>query len=266
MTGASDSSAVRRLAGRHVLVTGAGTGIGRAIARRMAGEGALLSLLARDASRLEETATAIGAPGAFVASCDVRDRGAVDAAVAEAARHHGPLYGAVANAGVGGPNAAGEGDRFEDLVATNLTGAYHTLRAAEAHLASPETGPRHLLAISSILARIGVAGYTGYCASKAGVTGLARALAMELAPIEVQVNALAPGWVDTRMAREGIDGLAAAVGVSHDEAYELAMKEVPLGRMSEPEDIAGAVAWLLSPDARGVTGQTIDVNGGAFML
>jgi len=274
-----------RFQGQHILVTGAGTGIGRAIALRLAAEGATLSLLARDAARLDATvadAVRAGAhPGHFSRSCDVRDRAAVDAAAAAAVARHGPLYAAVANAGVGGPNAAGPGDRFEELVATNLTGTYNVFRAAERHLAPrPEAGSgagssagsgavfgaRHLVAIASILARIGVAGYSGYCASKAGITGLVRALAMELAPAEVQVNAICPGWVDTAMAREGVAGFAAALGVPYEDAYRRAMQDVPLGRMSAPEDIAGVVAWLLSPDARGVTGQALDVNGGAFML
>src|SRR5262249_29763248 len=102
--------------------------------------------------------------------------------------------------------------------------------------------------------------------SKAGLLGLVRSLAAELAADEVQVNAICPGWVDTDMAREGIGLMADGLGISHDEAYAKAMQEVPLGRMSAPEDIAGTVAWLLSTDARGVTGQAIDQNGGAFML
>lgn len=263
-----------RFSGKHVLVTGAGTGIGRAIALRLAAEGATLSLLARDRARLDAVAAdavrAGAAPTHFTAACDVRDRAGVERAVAAAVARHGPLYAAIANAGVGGGNSpsAPEGDRFDELVATNLAGTYHTLRAAERHLLprpSAGFGARHLVAIASILARIGVAGYTGYCASKAGITGLVRALAMELAPAEVQVNALCPGWVDTAMAREGLEGLARALGTSPAEAHALAMRDVPLGRMSAPEDIAGVVAWLLSPDARGVTGQAIDVNGGAFM-
>jgi NAD(P)-dependent dehydrogenase (short-subunit alcohol dehydrogenase family) len=117
----------------------------------------------------------------------------------------------------------------------------------------------------SILARIGVPGYTGYCASKAGLLGLVRALAMELAPREVQVNAVCPGWVDTDMAWEGIDGMAAGLGTTRAEALAAAMADVPLGRMSRPEDVAGLVSWLLSPDARGVTGQALDMNNGAWM-
>ncbi|MCB9913647.1 MAG: SDR family oxidoreductase [Planctomycetes bacterium] len=255
-------------AGRHVVVTGAGTGIGRAIALRLGGEGARLSLLARDAARLEETAAAVAAAGGarpFVASCDLRDRAAVDAAVAAAREAHGPLYGLVANSGIGGPNAPGPEDRFDDLVATNLTGTYNSLRAAQRHL---EPGPerRHLVVVSSILARIGVPGYTGYCASKAALLGLVRALAAELAPDEVQVNAVCPGWVNTAMAREGLEGMAAAMDVSYEQAHAIAMQAVPLGRMGEPEEVAGLVRYLLSADARGITGQALDMNGGAFML
>jgi NAD(P)-dependent dehydrogenase (short-subunit alcohol dehydrogenase family) len=248
----------RRFAGRHVVVTGAGTGIGRAIALRLAGEGATLTLLARDESRLE---TVAAETGGWFASCDMRNRSAVDAAFAEAVARQGPVHALVANAGAGGPNEPGEGDRFDDLVATNLTGTYSCVRAAERSLAA---GPdaRHVVVTSSILARIGVAGYTGYCASKAGLLGLVRALAAELAPENVQVNAICPGWVDTEMAWAGLDAMPG----TREESYAQAMAAVPLGRMGRPEDVAGTVAWLLSDDARGVTGQAIDQNGGAFMI
>ena len=250
------------LAGRHVVLTGAGRGIGKAIALRLAHEGARLSLVARGGDALRATAEEAG--GAFVHGADVRDAAQVDAAFAAAAEANGPVHALVANSGIGGPNGPGDGDRFADLVATNLGGTYACVRAAQRHL---EPGPdrRDVLVIASILARIGVPGYTGYCASKAGLLGLVRALAAELAPENVQVNAICPGWVDTDMAWEGIDLLAEALGVTRDDAYAHAMREVPLGRMSRPEDIAGTVAWLLSPDARGVTGQSVDQNGGAVM-
>jgi len=169
-----------------------------------------------------------------------------------------------AGRGIGGPNEAGEGDRFDDLVQTNLVGTYRCVRAAQRHLAA--AGRRDVVVISSILARIPVPFYTGYSASKAALLGLVRSLAAELAQDEVQVNAICPGWVATDMAREGIDLLAVDLEITYEEAYAKAMDEVPLGRMSEPEDIAGTVAWLLSSDARGVTGQAIDQNGGAFMI
>ncbi len=255
----------------HVLITGAGSGIGRAIALRFAASGWTLSLTGRRAEALEETAAdcmEAGAEVVWTGSCDIRDREAVYSAVAECADANGALHAVIANAGIGGPNLPdghGSGvDRWDDLVATNLTGTYNTLRAAQRHLAE---GPdaRHLVVVASILARIGVGGYTGYCASKAGLLGLTRALAVELAPSNIQVNAVCPGWVDTEMARSGITGIAEAMGVSWQAAYDHAMREVPLRRMSAPEDVAGLLHWLVSKDARGVTGQAIDINGGAFM-
>jgi NAD(P)-dependent dehydrogenase (short-subunit alcohol dehydrogenase family) len=248
---------------RHVVVTGAGRGIGKAIALRLARDGVRLSLFARGEEALRETADEAG--GAFVAGLDIRDAGAVARAFADAAAANGPVHALVANSGIGGPNEPGAGDRLFDLVQTNLVGTYHCVRAAQMHLA-PGPERRDVVVIASILARIGVPGYTAYCASKAALLGLVRALAAELAPENVQVNAICPGWVDTEMAWQGIDLMADAMGVTRDDAYAEAMREVPLRRMSQPEDVAGTVAWLLGPDSRGVTGQAIDQNGGAFML
>jgi len=244
---------VKRLEGKHVVVTGAGTGIGRAIARRLADEGARLTLLARDEERLRDVV-----PGATTRSCDIRDRAQVEAAIVE------PLDALVANAGIGGPNAPdwtsnGSGDRWDDIVQTNLFGTYWCARAAERLL--PDGG--RIVVTSSILARIGVPGYTAYCASKAGLLGLVRSLAAELAPRLIQVNAICPGWVNTDMAWQGLDAFG---GLTREQAFEVAMREVPLRRMSEPEEIAGTVSWLLSDDAVGVTGQAIDHNNGAFMI
>lgn len=252
---------------QHTVVTGAGTGIGRAIALRLARKGAALSLMARDVERLEETARAARKLGARAKSfaVDIRKRTRVDEAFDACAAAHGPIDVLVANAGIGGANLPGKKDRFDDLVATNLVGTYSCLRAAQRHLA-PGPRARHLVVIASILARIGVADYTGYCASKTGLLGLVRALAMELAADEVQVNAVCPGWVDTEMARTGVAGIAKAAGVEYPAAYEMAMSAVPMRRMSAPEDVAGLVAWLVSKDARGVTGQALDMNGGAFMI
>jgi NAD(P)-dependent dehydrogenase (short-subunit alcohol dehydrogenase family) len=239
---------VNRLEGKHVVVTGGGTGIGRAIAQRVAGEGARLTLLARDESRLRDVV-----PGAVTRACDIRDRDQVLSAI------DGPLDALVANAGIGGPNADGPEDRFDDIVQTNLYGTYWCVRAAEPHL--PDGG--RIVITSSILARIGVSGYTAYCASKAGLLGLVRSVAAELAPRRIHVNAICPGWVDTDMAWQG---LAEWPGLTPEEAWDVAQREVPLRRMSQPAEIAATVAWLLSDDATGVTGQAIDQNNGAFML
>lgn len=248
--------------GRHVVVTGAGTGIGRAVALRLAREGASLTLLARGRDRLDAVAATVGVP-TWVAACDIRERAEVDRAFGDAAEALGPIDALVAVSGVGGPNADGAGDRFDDLVATNVNGTYYCCRAALRHPAPAPAG-RSIVVISSILARIAVPGYTGYSASKAALLGLVRSLAAEVAADGVQVNAVCPGWVDTEMAWEGIDALATLTGGTREDAYREAMSAVPLGRMSQPEDIAGTVSWLLSSDARGVTGQAIDQNGGAW--
>ena len=237
-------------ASRHIAVSGASRGIGRAIAIRLARDGARISLLARDAAALEQTAADSGGRPVPV---DIRDRSAVDRTIDSLGR----LDGFVAVSGIGGPNEPGPGDRWDDLVATNLSGTYWCLRAAERNLVD---GGR-IVVIASILARIAVPGYTGYSASKAGLLGLVRSLAAELAPRDIQVNAICPGWVDTDMAWLGLDAMAG----TREEAHAEAMREVPLGRMGQPEDVAGTVAWLLSEDSRGVTGQTIDQNGGAWV-
>ena len=252
---------------KTTVITGAGSGIGRAIALRLAASGHQLALMARGESRLAEVAdlaASAGAPNVATFSCDIRDRQAVDQAFSAAQAALGDFTGLVANSGIGGPNADGPDDRFDDIVQTNLMGTYYCLRAAQRHLA---TGPeaRHLVAIASILGRFGVPGYTGYCASKTAILGLVRALALEVASDAVAVNAICPGWVDTDMAWEGIDGMAGAIGVTRAEAHDIAMKQVPVGRMSQPEDVAGVVHWLMSADAVGVTGQGIDINGGAWM-
>jgi NAD(P)-dependent dehydrogenase (short-subunit alcohol dehydrogenase family) len=236
-----------QLEGKHAVVTGAGTGIGRAIAQQLASDGARLTLLARDESRLREVV-----PGAATRSVDIRDRAAVLAAFDE------PLDILVANAGIGGENSSGTDDRWDDIVTTNLSGTYWCCRAAEPLLLD---GGR-IVIISSILARIGVANYTAYCASKAGLLGLVRALAAELAPRQIQVNAVCPGWVNTDMAW---DGLSMWPRKTAEEAWAIAVQEVPLRRMSEPDEIAATVAWLVSPGSLGITGQAIDHNNGAFM-
>ena len=235
---------MNRFEGKHVAVTGAARGIGLAIAERLASEGARLTLLDRDVSHLD---------GATVRVVDIRDRDAVTAAFTE------PLDALVANAGIGGANEPGADDRFDEIVQTNLYGTYWCIRAAEPLL--PDGG--RIVITSSILSRIGVAGYTGYCASKAALLGLTRSLAAELAPRRIQVNAICPGWVDTDMTRLG---LSLFEGLTQEEAWDVAKQEVPLRRMSDPSEIAGTVAWLLSDDSVGVTGQAIDQNNGAFMI
>lgn len=249
--------------GRHIVVTGAGTGIGRAIAQRLADGGARLALLGRREAPLAEVAAECGA-GAIALPTDVRDAAAVDAAFAAAAERFGPLHALVANAGLGGPNRPGPDDRWDEIVRTNLDGSYLCVRAFERRLA-PGPEPRHVVLISSCLARFGVPGYTAYCASKAALLGMTKALAVEWAEQGVLVNSVCPGWVDTEMARQGMQAIADETGVTYQKARDDAVGLVPMGRMSEPDEIAGTVAFLIGPDGRSYTGQALDPNGGSWM-
>ena len=158
----------------HHIITGGATGIGYAIAQRLTEEGYKVSLLARNRERLSNAVVSINKknPGSAAAfPCDIRDRVSTHQAVEAAVEQFGPLRSAIANAGIGGPNAPdsnGFDPHFEDLIQTNLVGTYYTLRAAQQALIN-DKNPRHLLIVSSCLARFGVPGYTGYCASKAAL-------------------------------------------------------------------------------------------------
>ncbi len=251
--------------GLRCVVTGGGTGIGAGIARVLAAQGARVALLGRRAALLRQTAAALpgGAKRALAIAVDVTDAEAMRRALARVARAFGGVDAVIANAGVGGPNrcALPGPDRWREVLGTNLDGLYYTVMAALPHLAD---GGR-VVTISSVLGRFGVPGYTAYCASKHGVIGFTKALALELAPRRITVNAVCPGWVDTEMAAAGMRGLAAALQVDFAAAKRQALAAVPLGRMLEPDEIGATVAWLCSPAARGLTGQAITHCGGQVM-
>lgn len=251
------------LSGRNAVVTGAGTGIGRAIALRLSRAGASVVLMGRTLSRLEKVAGECRGR-TRCQPVDVADAGAVERAFAEARSALGPLHLLVTNAGIGGPDDLGEGDRFDEIVRTNLHGAYYCARAFQECLAEA-AGPTQIVVISSCVARFGVPGIAGYSAAKAGQLGLVRSLAAELAPRGVRVNAICPGWVETGMAADRMREIADAEGRPYAETREELLASVPLARISEPEEIAGLVEFLASPDGVGFTGQAFDPNNGAWM-
>jgi len=252
------------LSGRVIVVTGAGSGIGRAIALRLSALGASVALIGRTASTLEAVA-ADAAGHALAVPADVVDRAAVDSAFARIAHELGAIHGVIANAGIGGPNdpAAAE-DSWDAVIRTNLDGSYHAFRSFFRHRATAP-GPQHAIAISSCVARFGVPGISAYSAAKAGQLGLVRSLAAEWGPQGILVNAVCPGWVETQMAVDRMTEIGAAGGESYEAARAHLIEELPLQRISAPEEIAGLVEFLLSPAAVAFTGQAFDPNNGAWM-
>lgn len=249
---------------KFVLITGAGTGIGRSISETLASQGYALILCSRNIDKLEETkANLKNSSTHSTHSCDIRKVGDVKSALEK--NNVESLYGLVANAGIGGENTYGENDRWREIINTNLTGTYQTVQECLPYLKKDAAPFKKVVILSSILARLGVPGYSAYCASKAGLLGLTRSFAAEYSGKKILVNALCPGWVNTDMAQEGIEGFADALKITKEQAYQEAMKHVPLGKMSEPEEIAQFVGYLLSEQQTSLTGQTIDINNGALM-
>lgn len=244
-----------------ILISGAGSGIGRATALSCAGSGYRVVLLGRNRQGLEESLSLLPGDGHLILKADIRSKEDLQRAVLEL--NGLALHGLIANAGVGGENHRGEADRWEEIIQTNLSGTYHFLNAFLPNLAPGREGFAHILLLSSVLARLGVANYTAYCASKAGLLGLMRSLAVELAPKKILVNAVCPGWVDTEMAKSGMEKLAGNLGVSVSEFHDIAMESVPLKKMSKPEEIGELCLYLLRQTS--ITGQTIDINNGAVM-
>lgn len=253
------------LKGKRCLVTGGGTGIGAGIALALARAGADVAVLGRRKKPLAATVQAIEALGrqAVAVSADVTDRAAVQRAVGRAKKALGGLDCLVNNAGIGGPNGCAQPgpDRWDEIVRTNLDGTFFVTSAAVPHL--PDGG--RIVNISSVLGRFGVPGYTAYCASKHGVVGFGKALALELAPRRITVNTICPGWVETEMAHSGLQLMADGMGVSFEQAKATAMAAVPLGRILQPDEIGELVVWLCSPAASGMTGQAISHCGGQVM-
>ncbi|HET6876397.1 MAG TPA: SDR family NAD(P)-dependent oxidoreductase [Jatrophihabitans sp.] len=247
--------------GRVALVTGAGRGIGRAIARRLSAEGLRVAVLSRSQDDLEETAEAC-AGHTLVLPADVTDAGQIEAAFAEIERVWGPVEVLVPNAG------AGHSARLEQttdadwhrMLELNLTAPFRCIRRAVA--AMREAGWGRIVVVASIAARVGEPYIAAYTASKHGVLGLVRSAAAELARTGVTVNAVCPGYVDTPMTDATVQNIVASTGRTAEEARQVLERKQPIGRLVTPDEVAEAVRYCVANGA--VTGQALNVDGGAL--
>jgi NAD(P)-dependent dehydrogenase (short-subunit alcohol dehydrogenase family) len=245
----------------NYLITGAGSGIGRAIAIEIAKYGRTCFLMGRNKNNLKETLSLLKNGNHEIFVTDITSANALKNIIAK-----NPdliLDGIIANAGVGGENNFGDDDRWNEIIGTNLTGTYLTVQYFLEALKRSKNNYKQIVITASVLARLGVANYSAYCASKAGLMGLMRSWAVQYAPDNILVNAICPGWVNTDMAQNGLQGIADGIGISKNEFYDIAMQSVPLKKMSEPEEIAALVYYLVNQQS--ITGQAIDINGGAVM-
>lgn len=258
---------VQTLENRHVLVTGAGGGIGAAIARRLAGEGALLTLAGRRAAPLEALASELGVKRTLaISGVDVTDPAAI-ARGFEAARAKFGLVSILVNNAGEAPSAPFEKtelDLWEKVIGVDLTGVFNVTKAALADLKAFGKGAR-IVNIASTAGLTGYAYVSAYCAAKHGVVGLTRALALELAKSGVTVNAVCPGFTDTPIIARSVEEIVAKTGRTADAALSEFTKHNPQGRLVQPDEVADTVAWLCGPAAQSINGQAIAVAGGEVL-
>jgi len=248
------------LDGRHVLITGGGTGIGAAIARALAVEGAALSLAGRRKEPLEAMAKELPTATAIVADVTSEED---CAAMAKAAREaHGPIDIVIANAGMAASAPAGKIDlqHWQQVIDVNLTGAFLTVSAALANVTRAPGG--RIVFIASTAGLKGYSYVAAYVAAKHGVVGLMRALSLELAGKGVTVNAVCPGFTDTPLLEAAAGNIAAKTGRSAEQSRAELAKDNAHGRLVTPEEVAQSVLFLCSPGASSINGQAIAVTGG----
>lgn len=250
-----------KLAGKVAIVTGGGTGIGRAIAERFAAEGASLMIAQRRADKAEEAAAEIRANGALAASMgiDIRSRGQVEELVRRTIAIYGRLDILVNNAGITGmaaisPFLESSEEFVDDIVDVNLKGTFYCSQEAARAMAAREGGV--IIHISSVAAVAAQEGASIYCASKAALSGLTRAMALELSPLGIRVNCLLPGdiMIETNQA--------IAEEMKQQNVSGKYFRRIPAGRRGRPDEVAGAAVFLASDDATYIQGATLVVDGG----
>ena len=261
-------SATARLDGRVALVTGAGRGIGRQIALRLAAEGARVVLTGRSTDALASVGEEIDRAGGYALAVpgDVRDEQSVNELVSVAREQAGPIELLVANSGIAGPTRELwelSLEDWEETLRVNLTGVFLTCRAVIADMLERRSGA--IVAIGSGTGKNPLAGRTPYAASKAGLIGLVRSLAWELGPYGVRVNLVSPGAIGGERFDGVVERQAAATGRSPEQVRATFVEGSALGQVASAEDVAAAVAFLLSDEARAITGEDLNVSMGWVM-
>lgn len=256
-------SVTKGLGGRHAVVTGGGSGIGAAIAERLAAEGAKVTLMARKKDRLEAKASEL--PEAQAVAVDITDEEAVNKAFTEAQERFGPVDILVNNAGLAEAVPFHKMDfaHWRKTVDVNLHGTYLCTRAVIDHMR--KTGWGRVINVASTAGLIGYAYVSAYTAAKHGVVGLTKSLALETATKGVTVNAVCPGYTETDIVSDAIENIMAKTGRSAEEAMSELTARNPQGRLVQPGEVAAAVLWLCAEDSGAVTGQSIAVAGGEVM-
>jgi 3-oxoacyl-[acyl-carrier protein] reductase len=246
---------MKRFDGKTAIVTGASRGIGRAIAKRLAAEGALVIAVARG-DNARATVDAITADGgkAEVATADMTDAASIEQLVADVVARHGRIDVLVSNAGITRDQLLLRMKRtdWDEVLATNLTATFALCQAALKPMLKQRAG--RIVAISSVVGQSGNAGQANYAASKAGLIGFCKSLAREVASRNITANVVAPGLIETDMTK----------AISADAQKDWST-QIPLGRVGSVDEVAAAVCFLASDEASYITGQVLGVNGGMYM-
>jgi NAD(P)-dependent dehydrogenase (short-subunit alcohol dehydrogenase family) len=260
-------SASSRQARQVVFVTGAGRGVGRAIAMRFGRAGYAVAVTGRSESAIRVVADDIAALDTIAVAlvCDVTNRDAVMRAAQHTEERLGPVDVLVNNAGAAdsSPFVTMDDELWERMLAVNLTGTYVCMRAILPGMFARRSG--RVINIASTAGKTGFAYTAAYCAAKHGVVGLTRAVALEAAGRGVTVNAICPGWVNTDMTQQSIARIADKTGRSADDARSALEAMSPQKRLIEPEEVAALAVFLASAEAHGINGQALNVDGGGLV-
>ncbi len=249
---------------RVALVTGGGTGIGRGVALALADQGIHVAVCGRRGECLEQTVAQIREHGGsgMGRPADVTNRAEVEKLVSSVVNKWGKIDILVNNAGVSGRTPMDDPDdtRWLNILDVNLTGSYLCAKVVLPHMKDPAYG--RIINLSSVLGRFGVPGYAAYCTAKHGILGFTKALALEVAERGITVNAICPTWVDTAMARQGIEETAAVLGITAEDFRAQAIAALPMKRIATVEEVAALTLFLCQAEASSITGQAINVCAG----